>query len=406
MHHHKTKVLVIFGGRSPEHDVSVITGMQAMDALDPEKYEAIPLYIATDGGWFTGEALRKREFYMPTVAERDKVLTPVSLHVGAGKQPHLITKSKSFLSKGQAIPFDVALFAFHGLIGEDGCTQGFFETANVPFTGMRVLASAVTMDKVAMKRILAGTGVPVLPFTEIKRPAQGMMMTVEELKPLLADVKFPCCIKPSHLGSSIGVARVKDIQEVADVLPGIFRFDDTAMLEPFVENLVEYNVAVMRVKDDIRTSAIEKPKRTDELLDFKTKYMSGGKTGSKLGGGKTPGSSSEGMLSLTREINPKLPAEMEKNIRDWAAKVYATIDGTGNPRLDFLSNGKTGEVWFNEANPIPGSFGFFLWEAAPKPLLFTALLEHLIAEALYLHARRQIPMDPTPEDARLFPRRS
>jgi D-alanine-D-alanine ligase len=226
------------------------------------------------------------------------------------------------------------------------------------------------------------------------------LLTPAELSGMLKDVTFPCCIKPAHLGSSIGVAEVRNMQEVSDVLASsIFRYDDTALLEPFVENLVEYNVSVRRENGAIVTSAIERPKRTSELLDFKTKYKLGG--GTKGGGktGKAEGSApiSEGMLSLTREINPEIPAEMENNIRTWASAVYACVSGSGAPRLDFLCNGKTGDIWFNEANPTPGSFGYFLWEASKRqPLLFSELLDKLIEEALDLHARAQIPHDPTP----------
>ena len=281
----KTKVLVLFGGRSPEHDVSIITGLQALDAFDTERYEAIPLYVAPDGAWWMGDALRKRGNYIPS-AEALKTLTPVTLDLTPRQQPALITLPRSFWQKTQVINFDVAFIAFHGLIGEDGGIQGLFETANVPYAGMRLMASAVLMDKLATKRILAGTSVPLLPCWEIKRPAQGLLLTVEELTVMLKDIVFPCCIKPAHLGSSIGVAQVKNLQEVSDVLAGsIFRYDDTALLEPFVENLVEYNVAVRRDKGVIVTSAIERPKRSSELLDFKTKYGAGGSK--KMGGTKS-----------------------------------------------------------------------------------------------------------------------
>jgi D-alanine-D-alanine ligase len=399
----KTRVLVFSGGRSPEHDVSIITGIQAMNALDPERYETIPLYIAPNGQWLTGEALRDRTTFIPGPAQM-AALTPVALHIGPGRQPQLRTVSSSLFQRPKTIEFDIALLAFHGLVGEDGRIQGLLETANIPYTGMRLTASAVLMDKTATKRMLEGTGVPQLPFHEIKRPRQGLMITPQELGPMTGGVKFPCCLKPANLGSSIGVARVENVQDVSDVLPAIFRYDDTAMLEPFVENLVEYNVAVCRVGGEIRTSAIERPKRASELLDFKTKYTGGG---AKKTGTKAPGQQpSEGMLSLTRDINPDIPKTMADNIRAWAQAVFERVGGAGAPRLDFLCNGKTGEVWFNEANPCPGSFGYFLWEAAQKPLLFSELLDHLIAEAQELHARRQIPLDPTPEDARLFPRRS
>lgn len=399
----KTRVLVLFGGRSPEHDVSIITGIQALNALDPERYEAQPLYIAANGQWYIGDLLRDRKTYIPGAAQLAE-LTAVTLHVGAGSQPRLLPEQKSFFQRPKPVEFDLALLAFHGLVGEDGGIQGLLEAANVPYTGMRLMASTVLMDKAATKRMLAGTNVPQLPFQEIQRTRQGLMLTPQELPAMPKDVQFPCCIKPAHLGSSIGVARVKDAQQVSDVLPGIFKFDDTAMLEPFVDNLVEYNVAVARIDGEIRTSAIERPKRATELLDFRTKYKSGGSKGES--GAKQPGQSSEGMLSLTRDINPDIPAELANNIRQWAATVFEQVGGTGAPRLDFLCNGKTGEVWFNEANPCPGSFGYFLWEAAKKPLLFSELLDSLIAEALELHSRRQIPLDPTPEDARLFSRRS
>ena len=282
-----------------------------------------------------------------------------------------------------------------------------FEAANIPYTGMRTMASSILMDKIATKHVVAGTDVPMLPFKKIRRPAQGLMITPAELTAMLGEVKFPCCVKPAHLGSSIGVAKVKTMQELSDTLPAIFRYDTTAILEPFVENLVEYNVSVARINGVVTTSAIERPKHSSELLDFKAKYLSGGnKGGAKTGGTKTPGQSgSEGMLSLTRDINPDIPAPMAANIRGWAKTVYEQVEGAGVPRLDFMSNSATGEIWFNEANPCPGSFGYFLWEAAEKPLLFPQLLDHLIKEAKQLHSATQIPADPTPESARMFTRK-
>jgi D-alanine-D-alanine ligase len=401
----KLKTLVLFGGRSPEHDVSIITGLQCLKALDPTRYDAFPLYVAPDGTWYVGEALRDRANYIPGKAVQSG-LTKVTLDMTPGMGPALVTLSNSRWRKAERIPFDVAFPAFHGLFGEDGGIQGMFEVANIPYTGMRLLASSILMDKAATKKALAGTAVPVLPCHEIKRPMQGLLVTPDELKTKLGNIAFPCCIKPAHLGSSIGVAQVKTLQEVSDVLAGsIFRYDDTALLEPFVENLVEYNVSVRWYKGELVTSAIERPKMSSELLDFKTKYMSGGGT-KKMGGTKSPSQSSEGMLSLTRDINPELSAEFEGKIRAWAKEVYLSVGGTGAPRLDFLCNGKTNEVWFNEANPLPGSVGYFLWEAAKDGnALFSELLDQLIDEALMLHSRAQIPLDPTPEDARLFPRR-
>jgi len=398
----KTRVAVLFGGRSPEHDVSIVSGLQALNALDSTKYEGFPVYVAGDGAWFTGDALRNRAGYIPDEEAR-RNLVRVDLDLSANKG-QLIPRSKGgfFARKPEPIGFDVALLAFHGNIGEDGQIQGVFETANVPYTGARTMASAILMDKAITKRAFAGRGIGMLPDVVVNRPATGLVPDRESLEAALKNIAFPVIVKPAHLGSSIGVAKAEDIDTVRQVLPGIFKFDTQAIIEPFVENLVEYNVAVRRENGAVVTSAIERPKRQTDLLDFKTKYMSGGSK--KTGGGKQPGASSQGMLSLTRDINPDIPAALENSIRQWATEAYLAVNGTGAPRIDFLSNERTGEVWLNEVNPCPGSFGYFLWEAAAKPVLFTALLDGLIEEAKVYHRAAQLPSDPTPADARLFRR--
>jgi D-alanine-D-alanine ligase len=396
----KRTVVVMFGGISPEHDVSIVTGLQVIDALDPELFEPVPLYVSASGAWYIGEELRTRATYIPGPAELKK-LTPVQLRADAGQRPALEPVTASMFRRPARVEFDIALPAFHGTVGEDGAIQGLLETAGVPYTGMRTLACSVLMDKIITKRVLAGTGIPLLPCWEIARPEQGFFLAPEELRQMLPDVAFPCILKPCHLGSSIGVARVTSWDELAHVLPSIFRLDRTAMLEPFVENLVEYNVSVCRIDGEVRTSAIERPKHTSKLLDFKTKYLAGADNKS---GTKAPGASSEGMLSLTRDINPSLPEAADANIRRWASEAFQRVDGSGAPRFDFLCNAKTGEIWLNEANPCPGSFAYFLWQAARQPLLFPQLLEHLIAEATALAPVRDAAADPTPEGARLFPR--
>lgn len=411
----KKTIAVFFGGRSPEHDVSVVSALQVMSALDRSLYDVVPVYMATDGRWWTGAALMQRESYLPS-PEVLSALRQVSLDMSAKGRPALISPTQSLFSRAVftkstgRTEFDVAIPCFHGLVGEDGQVQGMFETARVPFTGMRTLASAVLMDKVATKRMLSGADIPQLDYREIQRPREGMLVTATELEPIVGDLKGPWCIKPSHLGSSIGVAKVASLEELADVLPTIFKYDTAAILEPFVENMVEYNVAVSRMTGALATSAIERPKRTDELLNFKEKYLSGRggkKTDGKSGasGVKAPGQqASEGMLSLTRELNPNIAA-MDADIRRWAGEAFDRVGGTGAPRIDFIGNEETGELWLNEVNPCPGSFGYFLWEAAADPILFSEMLDHLIKEALYEHARGRLPQDPTPEDARLFSRR-
>lgn len=403
----KKTIAVFFGGRSPEHDVSVVTGLQVLQAIDQSKYSAFPVYITTDGRWLTGDALRERSNYIPDrtmLASLKEVTLDVCAAETSPKGRLLPRKSKLF-GADKPIEFDVAIPAFHGLIGEDGNLQGLFETAKVPYTGMRTMASSITMDKGISKRIMATLGIPTLPFVILARPESGYQIPEADCAILLESLKFPVCVKPCHLGSSIGVAKCNNAAEVSACLPAIFKYDTSAIVEPFVENLVEYNVSIARLGQGgaVMTSALERPKNNADLLDFKQKYLSGGDS-NKTGGQKMAGQTSEGMLSLTRELNPKLDPNVETNIRDWAVRFYQVIDGTGAPRIDFIGNDKSGEIWMNEINPCPGSFGYFLWEAAQTPILFTNLLTHLIEEARNYTKKTAMPSDPVPMDARLHKR--
>ena len=395
----ETRVAVFLGGRSPEHDVSVITGLQALKALDQERFVAFPVYVDPRGAWFVGEALAERRNYLPDSRTQGE-LTEVSLALGEAGRGILAPKRTGFFGRPAATGFDVALLAFHGLGGEDGQMQGLFETANLPYTGMRTLASAVFMDKIATKRLLRGFGIPLLPYAIVTRGASGLP-SADELRATIGDLGLPCIVKPAHLGSSIGVGKAADVEEVRALLPAIFRLDRQAIIEPFVPNLVEYNLSVTRVGGAVRTSAIEQPKRAEELLDFRQKYLSGG--GAKSGI-KGDSGDSQGMLSLTRDINPDLAPGLTADLRRWASLAFEAVDGTGVPRIDFYCNEETGETWLNEINPCPGSFGYFLWEAADPPLRFTALLSGLIDEALARHRDSQLPDDPVPPDARLLRR--
>ncbi len=395
----ETRVAVFLGGRSPEHDVSVITGLQALKAIDQERFVAFPVYVNPRGAWFVGEALAERRNYLPDPRTQAE-LTEVTLSLGEPGRGVLVPKRTGLFARRTATEFDVALLAFHGLGGEDGQMQGLFETANVPYTGMRTLASALLMDKAATKRLLRGLDIPLLPDAVVARGRAGLP-SADALSALLGNMGFPCIVKPAHLGSSIGVGKAGDVEEVRALLPAIFRLDRQAVIEPFVPNLAEYNVAVARVGGVVRTSAIEKPKRAEELLDFRQKYLSGA---DGKGGTEGDAASSQGMLSLTREINPALPAGLEEKLRRWAIGAFEAVDGTGAPRVDFYCNEKTGETWLNEVNPCPGSFGYFLWEAAEPPIGFTALLSMLIDEAMARHRGSQLPDDPVPPEARLLRR--
>ena len=404
----KQRIAILFGGRSPEHDISIVTGLQVLQAVDSDRFEAFPVYLTPQGEWLVGERLASRANYLPN-AETRRRLTSVTLDISAGGEGRLVPREPPrglFKKPAPPIAFDVAVLAFHGTTGEDGQIQGLLETAGLPYTGMRTLASSLLMDKAATKRMLAGADIPTLPHALLTRPRQGLIIGQAALAELTRHIAFPAVVKPNHLGSSIGVAKVMDVEELATVLPSIFKLDRQAIVEPFVPNLVEYNVAVSGFGGQVRTSAVERPKSNAELLDFKQKYMTGGGTkgGAKTGGAKASGQPSQGMLSLTRDINPPLPAEYEARLRRWAGAMFEAVGGAGAPRIDFIADGQSGEVWLNEVNPCPGSYGFFLWEAAGEPILFTQLISNLIDEALEQHRANLLPSDPTPEDARLFKR--
>jgi D-alanine-D-alanine ligase len=264
----------------------------------------------------------------------------------------------------------------------------------VPFTGFAAVDSGVAMRKDYTKLVVADAGVPVLPHVLISRRDLG------EPEVLLREIgnRLPAIIKPASLGSSIGVGVAQTAAEVLDVARFVLLKDSYALIEPRVPNLVEYNIAVRSAGGTIKVSAIERPKPSTELLDFKEKYLSGG------GGAKGTNLPSQGMLSLTREINPALPGGLADKLRRWAIAAFEAVDGTGAPRVDFYCNEATGETWLNEVNPIPGSFAFFLWEAADPPLGFTALLSALIDEAVARHRESQLPDDPVPPEARLLRR--
>ncbi len=395
----KLRVAVFFGGRSPEHDVSIITGLQVMKAIDLTRYEPFPVYVSPAGRWYVGDVLRSNDSYMLSEKQK-KVLTEVTLDLNHGRIGRLLPVRQPFFGTAKPVEFDVALPAFHGIYGEDGVLCGALEMAGVPYAGMRHMGSAIAMDKWMTKRLLKSLDIPVLPSSLIKRPDEGFYVPEEELKGALKGFKFPCVVKPNHLGSSIGAAKVSDFEELTACLIPIFELDDCAILEPFVENLVEYNAAFASMDGKTVMSVVERPKNHEELLDFKQKYQSGDGKGGKKGIGRV----SEGLLSMTRELDPKMPKGHREKIVTWGSELFEALGGTGAPRIDFIGNEKTSELWVNEINPFPGSSGYFLWEALAGTVLFSELMSHLIEEAIVQNRRKILPSDPVPVSARLFSR--
>ena len=404
-------VAVFFGGRSVEHDVSVLTGIQALRALDTRLFDAVPVYMAQNGDWFTGAPLLDRDNYMLSDRVRAS-LTQVRLIAGEqamGERPQLTTLDRRPLGglRRDSIPFDVALPALHGAGGEDGALQGLFEHLGVAYVGAGPMASAATMDKAFTKRVLGALGLPVVPGFVVDRPASGRFVEPERLQALLDSTfggdaaAFPLCVKPRALGSSIGVARVESLDALSAQLVDVFRLDTAAVVERLIPNLREYNVAVTAAFGEIRLSAIERPLAKADVLDFADKYLAN----AGAGGGKVQGSVGEGMASATRVIEPDELTDAQRTvIRQTASAAFAALELKGCVRIDFLCDSETGEVWLNEVNSIPGSFAYFLWEPAPHRITFTDLLTALIEEGVARQRAQSVTIDPTAARAAIFKR--
>ncbi len=391
MNTHKKTIAVIFGGRSAEHDVSVISALQTLEAIDTTKYTPLAVYIDPKGQWFIGDALFERQSYplTPAIKNCDKVELALSESTLAGKGI-LKSKEKSLFHKEKTFTFDIAFPVLHGTNGEDGAFQGLMEMANIPYAGLRLNASTLLMDKLQAKRFFNSLGVPVLPAEIIKKPQTDGFIDVASLTKNM-EIIYPVCAKPNNLGSSIGVHKCNNETELQTALLDIFKLDDSVIIEPFIHALVEYNVAVKRSETGTpHTSAIEKPIAKGDLLDFAAKYKSASGE-NKTSGSKLSVRLSQGMVQATREFAPKsLSKENESLIKETAELVFDQLNGTGAPRFDFYGNAETGEVWLNEVNPMPGSYGYFLWEAAQDPVGFTQLTTDLIEEALTKHTTKKM----------------
>lgn len=404
----KKTIAVFFGGRSVEHDVSVLTALQFIEAMNPITYDALPVYVDPLGQFWSGAPLLNRANYPIDAAALE--LTPLSLDIAAaqGGQPAFTSQRKKLFGMETIThPFDLAVPAIHGSNGEDGSLQGLFDFAAIPYAGCRPLAAASTMDKGFAKRVARAAGIAVLDDVIIARPPRGVFITDEALMQAISPLRdssdvddpFPLVVKPCNLGSSVGVTKAETADDLMAGLLTVFRMDHAALIEPCVDHLTEYNVAVRRDRDGAYvTSAIEEPKRQADMLDFDTKYKSGSKGGLKAGvkSGQSEGpgegqgeGQSEGMASLGRTINPDhLSESQQAQLRGQAIKAAEVFDIAGSVRIDFLSNRETGQIWLNELNTIPGSFAFFLWEAADQPLSFLDLTTALIEEGFRLSKDR------------------
>ena len=367
----KIKLCVLFGGRSVEHEVSVISALQAIAALDAEKYDVIPVYITKDNEFYTSFECSCIEEYKDIPALLKKSTRCVFLNTG-GRVELLRYPFKKFGSNVISA-VDVAFPIVHGTNVEDGTLQGYLKTLGLPFVGCDVTASAVGMDKYVMKTVLKENGVPVLDC--LRFYASDMASPDEVVARCEEKIGYPVIVKPVNLGSSVGISVAHDADELRVSLSDAFRFSAQALCERAITNLKEINCSVLGDTMHAEASECEQPARSDEILSYEDKYVSGGggKKGAKSGGSK-------GMASLARKIPAEISPERREEIRALAVRAFQVLGCNGVSRIDFMIDEDTDTVYLNEINTIPGSLSFYLWE--PLGVHYKELLDRMIELAL------------------------
>lgn len=388
---------LFYGGVSPEHEVSVISTLQAAFALrDTGRFDLVPVYVAKDGLWYTGEALLDPNAYQDVPALLAKARRVTAEPSVGGRLDLVEIGVHGLFAHPRRYTVDVAFLGFHGGPGENGAFQGLCETFDVPYTGSGVFGSALGMDKVASKMVCRDQGIPVVPWVAF-RESEWAGREAEWLDRCEADLSgYPVVVKPSRLGSSIGISLAPDRAALDRAIEEAFRYDEKIVVEYGVRGLREVNVSVMGTVNEATPSVIEEPIRTkgQELLTFQEKYQRGG-GGNPLagkGGAKAPvvqargakqGDRDSGMASLDRLIPAPLPPDQTDAIQALAVQVFQTFECAGLARLDFMIEETTGRVFFNEINTIPGSFSFYLW--GPSGVPFPELAARLVDIALERH---------------------
>lgn len=361
----KRKVAMIFGGKSVEHEVSVISGIQAFLSMDTEKYDVIPVYMTKNNEMYVGDEIGKIESYRDIdalLAKSQRVIM-----VNDGKEVSLVSYPVRKFGKNIKITIDVAFPIVHGTNVEDGALQGYLKTLGIPFVGCDVTASAIGMDKFIMKEVLKGAGVPVLDAKLFTLSDYADMNTLIET--VEQSLGYPVIVKPVNLGSSVGINVAKTRVEFVDAIDDAFRYATKVLVEHAITALREINCSVLGDENEAIASECEEPLHTKDILSYEDKYVSNAK-----------GSGSKGMASVSRKIPAELSSEKREEIRDMAVKSFKALGCNGVSRIDFMIDEETDALYFNEINTIPGSLAFYLWE--PIGIPYKELLDRMITLAL------------------------
>lgn len=335
-------IAVFFGGKSCEHNISIVTGVQLLNAI--KSLHPVPVYIRPDGVWETGEELFDLNFYSQ---KKKKKLKKVFLTPGCD-----VLQAPLF----KIAKLDGAVLCCHGMNGEDGSLQGLLTLCNIPFTGSGIAASAICLDKVLLKKVLLQSGIKQLPYISFTKKEFNTKTC--DISGQLDEIGWPLVVKPARLGSSIGVKLVRDEPELVDAVSVAFYYDNTVVVEKGLEGFIELNCAALGTGDDVTVSEVEKPLGWKEILTFKDKY----------GQAKT---------SVKREFPANIPDSVRSEVQELTAKSFKAAGCSGVARVDFMLDTE-GQLWLNEINTIPGSLSAYLFK--PK-MNETELVNRLISIA-------------------------
>lgn len=375
----KLNIAVFFGGESVEHEVSIISASQAMNAMDSEKYNIIPVYIAKDRKMYCSDLLRDIRNYRDIPALLNKC-TQVVLEQKDNRTVIAPVKTGIFKTK-EIASVDVAIPVMHGTNGEDGTIQGFLEMHRLPYAGCDLIAAAVGQDKVLQKHALQNSGLPVTKWfwvygNEFDEHAETIMEQVHA-------IGYPVILKPACTGSSVGIGIAHNDEEYREKFEDARMYDTKIITEQVVKPMREINCSVLGDINKAKASVLEEVFNSGAsgFLDFKDKYQSGSKSAKS-----SAPEGSKGMASVARNVIPDLPEGKTEEIQDLALKTFRALGSSGVCRIDFMMNADTNEVFVNEINTIPGSLAYYLWQASGVP--FSKLMDELVDLALERERRR------------------
>lgn len=377
----KIKVGVIFGGETVEHEVSIISAVQAMGFMDEEKYEIIPIYIGKDRIWYTGSMLKEMDIYKDFNDLKRFAKRCVLFKKGENFYLQSLGFFKRILTE-----IDIAFPIVHGNNIEDGSIAGYLDTIGIPYVGPHILGAAMGQDKVVMKQVMKADNLPIVPYTWFYDTEY--LTYKEDIKKEIEKIGYPVIIKPATLGSSVGITVVKDKAQIDAAITEAMNYDMKIIVEKMVDNLVEVNCSVLGNYEAQETSVLEEVVSANDFLTYKDKYIGNGK-GKLKGKGEAKGmqTGSKGMLALDRIIPARLDKNLEEEVKDLAKKTFRSLNLSGVCRIDFLIDKKKKQIYVNEPNTIPGSLSFYLW--TPKGKEYNTLLDDLITLAIKDHKRKE-----------------